>query len=117
MPHLHFCDIGYGHNWECDGKALRPEAGDIEPRLCVCISCQVPMEQGDHSDCPIELVACPEHREQQQRTMQSERTLADFDFAAKCKRAEDMPDGQDRDALLREIVESIFPGNDKGGNH
>jgi hypothetical protein len=47
MNHEHGCDKA-GHMWSC-------ESDD-----CVCI-CQVPMERGDHSKCPIELKACPEH--------------------------------------------------------
>ena len=27
------------------------------------------MEDGDHSDCPIELLACPEHRDEQLQNM------------------------------------------------
>jgi hypothetical protein len=102
MSHKHFCDIG-GHEWECD-KAT-----------CVCV-CGTSINQGDHSHCPIELVGCPEHVAEQQRTEhKTERTLADCKFDAKCKRADEMPDGPERDALLREIVESIFPRTDDGG--
>jgi len=66
MPHFHFCDLG-GHEWKCDGKALPPDVGNTGPSVCMCMRCQIPMEDGDHSECPIELVACPEHRESQQR--------------------------------------------------
>jgi hypothetical protein len=31
------------------------------------------MEDGDHSDCPIELLACPEHMDKQLRAMQENR--------------------------------------------
>jgi len=64
MSHRHFCDYA-GHDWECDGLALRPLAGDTEPSECYCLRHQVPMERGDHSGCPVELLACPEHREEQ----------------------------------------------------
>jgi hypothetical protein len=68
MSHKHFCDYA-GHEWECDGSALRPLTGQTEPTICVCLDCQVPMEQGDHGECAIELLACPAHREDQLRDM------------------------------------------------
>lgn len=72
MSHKHFCDVT-GHQWECEGAALRPLAGDTEPSVCMCDICQVPMEFGDHSGCMIELLACPEHRDAQLRAMQENR--------------------------------------------
>ena len=68
MSHRHFCDFA-GHFWECEGTALRPLAGDTEPSVCMCETCHVPMEQGDHSGCMVELLACPEHRDEQERLM------------------------------------------------
>jgi hypothetical protein len=68
MSHRHFCDY-VGHEWECTGTALRPIAGDTEPSTCICLKHQVPMEDGDHSMCPVELLACPEHREAQLQEM------------------------------------------------
>jgi hypothetical protein len=62
MSHRHFCDFA-GHYWECEGTALRHFAG--EPTPCMCIKHQVSMEEGDHSQCPVELLACPEHRDEQ----------------------------------------------------
>jgi len=65
MAHLHWCDVA-GHEWECQGSALRPLRGDTEPTPCSCLHHQSPMEDGrDHSECSIELLACPEHRDQQ----------------------------------------------------
>ena len=46
MSHKHFCDFA-GHTWECEGSALRPLAGDTEPSVCMCRTCQVPMEDGE----------------------------------------------------------------------
>jgi hypothetical protein len=69
MPHVHYCDIG-GHEWECQGKALRPDAGDTEPSVCMCMNCGVPMERGDHSNCPVELLTCPAHLEELERYIQ-----------------------------------------------
>ena len=51
MSHTHFCDIA-GHPWQCESSE------------CICM-CQKPMEQGDHSRCPIELRACSEHDDEQ----------------------------------------------------
>jgi len=61
MSHQHFCDVA-GHYWTCEGTALR---GGTEPSVCVCLPCGLPLEGFDHSGCPdpIELLACPEHRE------------------------------------------------------
>jgi hypothetical protein len=72
MSHKHFCDFT-GHLWECEGMALRPLAGDTEPSVCMCDTCQVPMEFGNHSGCMVELLACPEHRDAQLRAMQENR--------------------------------------------
>src|ERR1019366_3773760 len=67
MSHRHACDAG--HYWDCFGTALRPLMGDTEPSVCMCIRHRVPMEVGDHSACSIELLACPEHREEQRLGM------------------------------------------------
>jgi hypothetical protein len=64
MSHRHFCDFA-GHEWECSGTALRPLAGHVEPSKWICLLHHVSMDDGDHSECPIELLACPEHREEQ----------------------------------------------------
>ena len=53
MSHRHHCDVT-GHDFECSDD-------------CECF-CGLPMEQGDHSDCPVELRACPEHRDETGRT-------------------------------------------------
>jgi hypothetical protein len=66
MSHRHYCDYA-GHYWQCDGAALR--GTETEPSLCMCCDHGVPMEEGDHSRCAIELLACPEHREAQLREM------------------------------------------------
>jgi len=54
MSHRHFCDY-IGHDWQCS-------------RNCNCI-CGLPMEGSDHSKCPVELRACPEHAAEQQRSI------------------------------------------------
>lgn len=64
VSHQHACDVA-GHYWQCGGVALRVIAGRIEPTMCICPFCDIPMEQGDHSECPVELLACPQHFEEQ----------------------------------------------------
>lgn len=66
--HQHFCDF-VGHYWDCPGSAIRSLLGQFEPSLCICMEHQVPMEEGDHSQCSIELLVCPEHRDAQLRKM------------------------------------------------
>ena len=86
MSHRHFCDVA-GHLWECDGAA---RLGDTEPSVCMCHGCRLPLEQGDHSRCKnlVELVACPEHREEELRRREEaekefERRAAEFGFDEK----------------------------------
>lgn len=55
FSHRHGCDV-YGHYYECSGDD------------CVCI-CGVPMNGNDHSDCPIELRPCPDHKAEWERRM------------------------------------------------
>jgi len=64
MSHRHWCDFA-GHYWECQGTAVRQFAGTTEPTPCMCVRHSVPMDEGDHNECPIELLACPKHRLQQ----------------------------------------------------
>jgi hypothetical protein len=52
--HRHWCEV-YGHNYQC-----------LED--CECI-CGLPMNGNDHSDCPVELRPCPEHKAEQERHM------------------------------------------------
>jgi hypothetical protein len=64
MSHPYFCDIG-GHEWEleCDCVALH-EFVTEKYSVCICTACQLPKDERDHSRCPIELRACPEHLNQ-----------------------------------------------------
>jgi hypothetical protein len=68
MSHRHFCDSA-GHYWKCEGTAVRQFAEGSEPTPCMCIKHSVSMDDGDHSECPVELLACPEHRYEQLRQM------------------------------------------------
>jgi len=117
MRHRHFCDVA-GHWFECDGKALR--RGDIEPSVCMCDTCGLPLEEGDHSQCQnlVELVACPEHRDEERRRMEegkkeSDRRAAEFGFDGKWARMKALPDGPEKHALAEEIVEWLFGDGDK----
>jgi uncharacterized protein YbaR (Trm112 family) len=112
MSHRHLCDVT-GHPWECDGTAVR--LGDKEPSTCTCHGCHAPLEQGDHSRCKnlVELLACPEHRDEQLRRRQEaekefERRAAEFGFDEKWARVKAMPVGPEKDALAEEIVEWLF---------
>lgn len=51
---------------------LRPPAGHAEPE-CYCLNHQVPIGEGDHSLRPLELLACPEHRNEQLGQMATSR--------------------------------------------
>jgi hypothetical protein len=48
QSHRHWCGE-YGHYYECTGD-------------CMCI-CGLAMNGNDHSDCPVELRSCPEHKQ------------------------------------------------------
>jgi len=65
MSHRHYCDFAV-HDWQC--------AED-----CECI-CGLSMEGNDHSECPVELRACPEHASEQQRSI-AEAMAAEPDAA------------------------------------
>jgi len=54
MSHRHYCDFA-GHDWQCSEG-------------CECI-CGLLMEGNDHSGCPVELRACPEHEAEAARSI------------------------------------------------
>ena len=117
MSHRHFCDV-MGHWFECDGKAQR--RGNTEPPVCRCGGCRLPLEDGDHSQCRnlVELVACPEHRDEERRRIEEgrkeyDRRAAEFGFDGKWARMKALPDGPEKDALAGEIVEWMFGGGDR----
>jgi hypothetical protein len=89
-------------------------AGDTKPSACVCRGCGLAMEDGDHSQCPVELLACPEHMDEQQGNMESasrnfERELSEAGLEEKWKRVETLPDGDERNALIDELFKWMFP--------
>ena len=57
FSHRHWCEVE-GHYYECGED-------------CVCI-CGLPMSGNDHSDCPVELKPCPDHKEEQKQSMSEE---------------------------------------------
>ena len=66
MTHKHWCEIGQ-HEWDCDGTlAIRTWAGMTEPSPCT------PMP-----DDGIELVTCPDHREEERRRFPAGQEAAD----------------------------------------
>jgi len=74
LSHRHFCDFA-GHDWQCDGADSGPSAENSEPTRCICILHGTPMEDGDHSLCPVELLACPENREEQPQEMGNHESI------------------------------------------
>ena len=112
MSHRHLCDVT-GHWWECDGTAFR--LVHRESSVCVCHGCRLTLEQGDHSRCKnlVELVACPEHRDEQIRRTEKaekefERRAAKFGLDEKWARVKALPVGPEKDALAEEIVKWLF---------
>jgi hypothetical protein len=112
MSHRHFCGVA-GHWWRCSGTALR--RGGTEPSVCLCAGCRLPLEGGDHARCKnrVELVAWPEHQDEERRRMEEaksehERQRAEFGFDEKWARMKALPDGEEKHALAKEIVEWLF---------
>lgn len=66
MTHRHFCDFA-GHYWDCEGMATRLLRA--EATVCMCLNHGVPMDEGEHSECSVELLSCPEHRDEQMLAM------------------------------------------------
>ncbi len=108
MSHRHFCDVA-GHWWICDGRALR--VGDREPSVCTCLPCGLPLEGFDHRQChdPVELLAYPEHGEEEYRRMEQsrkelERRAAEFGLEPKLAKLQALPESPEKHALAQEIV-------------
>lgn len=59
MGHKYFCEI-CGHEWECECVAVH-EFVPEKFQVCICKACQLPMDEGDHRDCPVQALTCPEH--------------------------------------------------------
>ena len=116
MSHQHFCDVAE-HYWNCDGKAVR--ADDTEPSTCICLPCGRPLEGFDHSLCdgPVELLACPAHREEALRRLKVARDIfrrraAAFGLSEKRERMQSLPEGPEKHALTEEIKAWILQNFD-----
>jgi len=71
------------------------------------VKCGVPLESGGHSQCKhlVEVVACPEHREEERRRVEEfERRAAEFGLDERWARMKSLPDGPEKHALAEEIV-------------
>jgi hypothetical protein len=95
ISHRHFSDYA-GHPWVCEGTVLRP--GDTD---------------GDHSACTVELIACPEHKPEQERQraiaeQKIERRNAEFGLEEKWERMQAMPESPEKDPLAGEILNYIL---------
>jgi hypothetical protein len=49
MEHRHFCNVGAGHYFQCDGLATR--SFDSQSTACFCPDCGLLMSEGDHNEC------------------------------------------------------------------
>lgn len=81
----------------------------------MCLTHGAPMDEGDHSECMVELLACPEHREAQVNRMADSRQKFDqeaseFGFKEKAAKFDALADGRERNALLDELLKWMFPG-------
>jgi len=89
--------------------------GEEQPSVCLCRGCRLPLADGDHARCQnrVEVVACPEHRDEERRRMEDakreyERRAAEFGFDGKWARMKALPDGPEKHGLAQEIVEWLF---------
>ena len=72
--HKHWCGE-YGHDYECSDD-------------CECI-CGLPMEGNDHSNCPVELRPCPEHKDETEQQMTAiASTAVELDFTSLCENSD-----------------------------
>ena len=114
MSHRHFCDYA-GHYWQCDGTALR--LVDTEPSLCMCRHHNVPVEEGDHSRCMIELLACPQHRDAQLRQIGYEPGTDDKPALRGRRWSDHVPEqGRSSNGRFLPVVQSrfLFDGRTQG---
>jgi hypothetical protein len=116
MSHRHFCHVAR-HWFDCDGTAVR--RGEPEPSVCLCNDCRLPLAQGDHTRCRqrVELVVCPEHREEERRRMdeakkEHDRRAAECGFDQDGNQMKSLPDGPEKHGLAGEIVKWMFGGGD-----
>jgi hypothetical protein len=111
MAHRHFCDVA-GHEWECEGTALRPLRGDTEPSVCICEIHRTPLVDGDHSGCSIELLACPEHRDVQRQMTAEERASGEAYIEQLFAERDALPEGS---AERLAVADKMFVFTISGG--
>jgi hypothetical protein len=83
----------------------------------MCVKHLVSMEDGDHSECPVELLACPEHRELQVRQM-NEFSTSEEAAAASTRIIESLQDKihaaasteAEKQQALEELLRFMFGG-------
>jgi hypothetical protein len=73
------------------------------------------LEVYDHSGCnaPIELVACPEHIEEERQHVEEarkeiDRARAEFRLGEKMARLNSLAEGPEKDALSKDVVDWLF---------
>jgi len=108
MTHKHWCEIGL-HEWECDGtNAIRIWAGETEPSPCT-----PPPDDG------VEMVTCPEHREEERRRMPTGQEAADIlkIYDALIGAPDDSIEFEEAMRVLREYILGKDDDHNPGGTH
>jgi hypothetical protein len=108
MTHKHWCEIGL-HEWDCDGtNAIRIWAGETEPSPCT-----PPPDDG------IEMVTCPEHREEERRRMPTGQEAADIlkIYDALIGAPDDSIEFEEAMRVLREYILGKDDDHNPGGTH
>lgn len=109
--HQHFCDV-CGNKWDCEGTAPRPFMGDTEPSVCMCVTHRTPLEDGDHSGCSIELLACPEHRDVQRKMTAEEKASGEAYIRKLFDERDALPEGSPERLA---VADKIFVFTISGG--
>jgi hypothetical protein len=108
MTHKHWCEIGL-HEWDCDGtNAIRIWAGETEPSPCT-----PPPDDG------VEMVTCPEHREEERRRMPTGQEAADIlkIYDALIGAPDDSIEFEEAMRVLREYILGKDDDHNPGGTH
>jgi hypothetical protein len=108
MTHKHWCEIGL-HEWDCDGtNAIRIWAGETEPSPCT-----PPPDDG------VEMVTCPEHREEERRRMPTGQDAADIlkIYDALIGAPDDSIEFEEAMRVLREYILGKDDDHNPGGTH
>jgi len=108
MTHKHWCEIGL-HEWDCDGtNAIRIWAGETEPSPCT-----PPPDDG------VEMVTCPDHREEERRRMPTGQEAADIlkIYDALIGAPDDSIEFEEAMRVLREYILGKDDDHNPGGTH